>query len=347
MNASRILALLITTLGLSASLYALAEPIATAPVTRAAVADAHVVEGLVEAERSATVAAQVAGRIIDVAADAGARVKQGEVLMRIDAREAEQSVVAAAANVASARAAHANARAEWTRTQALFARGYVSQAVVDEARAGLDAAAGSLKAAQAGRGRATVVRDFTTITAPFDGVIAARNVDAGDMAQPGRALVSVYDPTALRVTAQVAQSRVPPGGANGLAAEIEVGGASSRFAATSVSVLPAADPRTQTVEVRARLPADAGQFIPGQFARLYLSTAARSRLSVPAEAVLRRGEVTAVYVREGEGFRMRQIRLGEPLREGRAEVLAGVQEGELVALDPVRASVQRAGQTER
>ena len=340
---SRIRALLFVSIALFASLCAHAEPIATAPVTRAALADAHVVEGLVEAERSATVAAQVAGRIIDVAVDAGARVKQGEVLMRIDAREAEQSVVAAAANVASARATHANARAEWSRTQALFARGYVSQSVVDEARAGLDAAAASLKAAQAGRGRATVARDFTAITAPFDGVIAARHVDAGDMAQPGRALVSVYDPAVLRVTAQVAQSRIPRDRAAGLVAEIEVAGAATRFSATAVSVLPAADPRTQTVEVRARMPADAGRLIPGQFARLHLSTGPRTRLSVPAGAILRRGEVTAVYVRDGEGFRMRQIRPGESLDDGRVEVLAGVAEGEPVALDPVRASVQRAG----
>ncbi len=348
MDASRFLPLLFAAIGFAASLQASAEPIVTAPVTRTEIADAHVVEGLVEAERSATVAAQVAGRILDVAVEAGASVKQGDVLMRIDAREAEQSVAAAAANVASARAAYANARAEWLRTQALFKQAYVSQAVVDEARAALDAASASLKAAQAGRGRATVVRDFTTITAPFDGVIAARLVDAGDMAQPGRALVSVYDPSALRITAQVAQSRLPPGGANGLAAEIEVAGAAARIAATSVSVLPAADPRTQTVEVRARMPEDAGQFIPGQFARLHLSTGARARLSVPAEAILRRGEVTAVYVRDDEGFRMRQIRPGEHLNDARVEVLAGVKEGEQVALDPVRASVvQRAGQTER
>lgn len=68
---------------------------------------------------------------------------------------------------------------------------------------------------------------------------------------------------------------------------------------------------------------------------------------MPAEAILRRGEVTAVYVRDGEGFRMRQIRPGEHLRDGRVEVLAGVSEGEQVALDPVRASVQRAGQRGR
>ena len=337
----------IVLLALTGALSAAAEPLVTAPVTRAAIADAYVAEGVMEAERSATVAAQVAGQITDVGPDAGARVRRGDVLMRIDASEAEQSVVAAAADVAGARAAHANARAEWLRTQALFAKGYVSRAVVDQARAALDAAEAGLQAAQAGRGRATVVRDFTTITAPFDGVVAARLVDAGDMAQPGRALISLYDPGALRVTAQVAQSRVALAGADGLSAEIEVPGVNTRFAASEVIVVPAADPRTHTVEVRARMPDGAGDFVPGQFARLHLSSGARPRLSVPASAVLRRGEVTAVYVRVGEDFRMRQIRPGEALGDGRIEVLAGVVEGEQVALDPVRASLRRAAQTVR
>ena len=316
-------------------------PIETATVTRVAVAARHVAEGVVEAVSAATLGAQVPGRIVDVKVDAGDPVTRGQVLMRIDASAAEQSVAVAAANVASASAALANARAEWQRTEALFAQKYISQARVDQARAALRAAEAGYRAAQAGRGEAVVARDFTTITAPFDGVVAARLVDAGDMAQPGRALVSVYAPAAMRVVAQVAQSVVGRAGRDGIGAEIEVPGRALNFSATRVQVLPAADPRTQTVEVRASVPAELAGLVPGQFARLHLHVGEAARLSVAASAILRRGEITAVYVHDGARFRLRQVRPGERLPDGQIEVLAGVVAGDVVALDPVRAGLQR------
>jgi RND family efflux transporter MFP subunit len=316
-----------------------AEPVATAPVERASVASQHVAEGVVEAVASATVAAQVQGRILSTAVDAGDAVRKGDVLMRIDASEANQSVAAAAANVASAQAAYANARAEWERTQALFQQKFVSQAHVDQARAAVRAAEASLNAARAGQGQALVVRDFTTITAPFDGVVAVRHVDAGDMAQPGRGLIEVYAPGAMRVVAQVPLSVIGRANASALRAQIEVPALQRMMPAEQVTVLPSADPRTFTVEVRARIPAAEQGLAPGQFARMHLMVGESARVTVPASAVLRRGEITAVYVHSEPGFRLRQIRVGEALPGDRVEVLAGLQEGEQVAIDPIQASL--------
>jgi len=321
-----------------------AQSIETAPVERAAVASQHVAEGVVEAVSSATVAAQVQGRILSTPVDAGDVVRKGQVLMRIDASEANQSVAAAAANVASAQAAYANARAEWERTQALFKQKFVSQAHVDQARAALRAAEASLNAAKAGQGQAVVARDFTTITAPFDGVVSVRHVDAGDMAQPGRALIEVYAPGAMRVVAQVPLSVIGRANVDDLRAQIEVPALKKLIPAERVAVLPAADPRTFTVEVRAQVPGSVEGLAPGQFARMHLFVGESARVTVPASAVLRRGEITAVYVKAESGFRLRQVRVGEVLAGERVEVLAGLQDGEQVALDPVRASlsIQRA-----
>ncbi|WP_228720692.1 efflux RND transporter periplasmic adaptor subunit [Nitrogeniibacter mangrovi] len=316
-----------------------AEPVATAPVERAPVASQHVAEGVVEAVTSATVAAQVQGRILATPVDAGDTVRRGQVLMRVDAAEANQSVAAAVANVARAQAAYANARAEWERTQALFNQKFVSQAHVDQAQAALRAAEASLKAAQAGRGQAVVARDFTTITAPFDGIVAVRHVDAGDMAQPGRALIDVYAPGAMRVVAQVPLSVIGRAGNGQLRAQLEVPALNLKVAAERVTVLPAADPRTFTVEVRATVPAATKGLVPGQFARMHLFVGESARVTIPASAVLRRGEITAVYVKTGDGFHLRQIRPGESVADGRIEVLAGLKDGEQVALDPIRASL--------
>lgn len=316
-----------------------AEPVPTVPVERGAVAHQHVAEGVVEAVNAATVAAQVQGRILTASVDAGDRVKRGQVLMRIDASEANQTVAAAAANVAQAQAAYANARAEWERTQALFQQKFVSQAHVDQARASLRSAEAALRAAKAGQGQAMVARDFTTITAPFDGIVSVRHVDAGDMAQPGRSLIEIYAPGAMRVVAQVPLSVIGRANTHELRAQLELTALNTMVAAEQVTVLPAADPRTFTVEVRARIPESVTGLTPGEFARMHLFVGESSRVTIPAGAILRRGEITAVYVHTDDGFRLRQIRPGEAVADGRIEVLAGLKAGEVVALDPIRASL--------
>jgi len=316
-----------------------AQSVETAAVERAAVASQHVAEGVVEAVTAATVAAQVQGRILMTAVDAGDTVTKGQVLMRVDASEANQSVAAAAANVASAQAAAANARAEWERTQALFKQKFVSQAHVDQAKAALRAAEASLRAAQAGQGQALVARDFTTITAPFDGVVSVRHVDAGDMAQPGRPLIEVYAPGVMRVVAQVPLTVIGRANTAALRAQLEVPALDQMVAAERVTVLPAADPRTFTVEVRATLPSGVKGIAPGQFARMHLFVGETSRVTIPAASVLRRGEIVAVYVKQDDGFHLRQIRPGETVGDGRIEVLAGLKDGEQVALDPILASL--------
>ena len=105
-------------------------------------------------------------------------------------------------------------------------------------------------------------------------------------------------------------------------------------------MLPAADPRTHTVTARVYLPDNQPGILPGMFARAHFVTGKAKKLLVPAAAVLRRGEVTAVYViDEKNAARLRQVRLSEPLAGGFHEVLAGVSAGEKVALDPVKAGI--------
>jgi len=117
--------------------------------------------------------------------------------------------------------------------------------------------------------------------------------------------------------------------------------------AAAIIALPAADPRTHTVRVRVDLPANVEGLVPGMFARVHFTTGEGSRIALPASAILRRGELTGVYVAGGKGgFSLRQIRAGEALADGSVEVLAGLAGGEEVALDPVQAGLAaRAAQT--
>jgi len=306
-------------------------------------------EATIEAVHQATLAAQVPGRIVELVVDAGDSVRRGQMLVRIDAREAGAALAAADAQVAAAGADLINARAEHQRARSLVAKNFLSQSALDAARSRLDAAEAQLRAARANRGQAATVEGYTAITSPLDGMVAARHIERGEMAQPGRALLTIYDPASMRAVVDLPQQRLASFGGAPLSARVELPDSGRWFDAAGVSVLPAADVRTHTVRLRVELPAGARDVLPGSFARVHFFTGESPRVVLPAAAVLRRGELTAVYVADGQGgFRLRQVRLGRVIgADGEIEVLAGLKGDESVALDPVRAGMQVRGAAAR
>ncbi|MDO9598541.1 MAG: efflux RND transporter periplasmic adaptor subunit [Azoarcus sp.] len=347
LSLSLVFALLVGTVPLAAA------EVPTVRIEAQALGASVPVEATIEAVRQATLAAQVAGRVLDLRVDAGDRVRAGDLLLSIDAAEAVQAVAGAQAGVAQAEANRIKARADFDRSRSLFERKFISQSGLDQARTALDAAEAQLRAAQAGRGQASTVQGYTRIAAPISGVVSARHVEPGEMAQPGRELVTIHDPAALRAVADVSQQRIAALGGGALKARIELPDSGRWIDATAVTVLPSADARTHTVRVRVDLPLGIEGVVPGSFARVHFVSAERSRLVVPAAAVVRRGELTAVYVADDKGgFSLRQLRLGEALgdgagAEGGIEVLAGLRGGETIALDPVQAGIFAHGANRR
>jgi RND family efflux transporter MFP subunit len=227
---------------------------------------------------------------------------------------------------------------KFERSRQLFAQKFISQAALDQAQADYLAAEAQTAAALANAGQSATSRSFTTIAAPYDGVVASTGVEVGDMATPGRPLLTVFDPRALRVTATVPQAVLAKADL-GAPVRIHVPAQGRDLAATKVTVIPVADTRTHTTQVRLDLPPTPG-LLPGQFARASLVTGHARALTVPASAILRRSEVTAVYVLDANGHaQLRQVRIGETVDED-VELLAGVRAGERVAVDPVRAGIE-------
>ncbi len=304
---------------------AVAAELPTVVAQRHAVAVGFPAESLVEAVQQATVAAQLQGRVLDVRADAGQRVQKGDVLMRIDAREADEAARAAEAQ-------YANARVSYERTKSLVAQKFMSPATLDKAKADFDAAAANRAAAGASQSHATIV-------APMAGIVARRYAEPGDMATPGKPLFTIYQPGSLRVVASIPQYRLKEMRA-AKAAKVEFPELGKWVDATSVQLLPTADAATHVSQVRVNLP-DVPEATPGMFARVHFVTGQAEKLTVPAVAVLRRGEVAAVYVQAADGrLSLRQLRLGDPVGEGEIEVLAGLAAGDKVVTDPVRAGIQ-------
>ncbi len=296
-------------------------------------------EAVIEAVRQSTISAQVMGRIVELRADVGDFVKAGQVVARIDPREAAQVVASSEAQVAQARANLQNARINLERTRRLLESQFVSQSALDRANAEFQAAEAQLRAAEAGAGQATVSKGYTTVVAPISGVISARNVEVGEMATPGKPLLTAFDPNDMRVIAEVPQSVIPEIKALSRAT-VEVPSVDKWIKVTSMVIIPAADPHTHSTRVRLYLASDERDIYPGVYARAHFAIGRARKLVIPAQSILRRSEVSGVYVVNEKGNpSFRQIRLGESAGAGLIEVLAGVSAGEKVALEPIKAGM--------
>ncbi|MFA6120288.1 MAG: efflux RND transporter periplasmic adaptor subunit [Sideroxydans sp.] len=325
-------------LSLAASAHAV-EPAATVAVQFREVEQTYSVDGVVEATRQATVSAQISGRVKAVMFDVGDRVSKGQVILRIDESEANQAVAGSDAQLAQSQAGLNNAKLNYERSQQLFAQKFISQAALDKAKADFDMAAAQAKASAAGAQQSALAKSYTSVIAPYAGVVSARMVEMGEMVTVGKPLMTGFDPSELRIIANVPQYKLAEIGQRP-AAKVEVPELGRWLKVASVMVQPSADARTHSTQVRVNLPANEKGIYPGMFVRTHFVVGKEKKLLIPASSVLRRSEVVAVYVMDDKGQpRLRQVRLGEVTEKGEVEVLAGLTEGERVATDPIKAGM--------
>lgn len=319
-----------------------AEQLAVATVQYREVAQTYSVEGVVEATRQSTVSAQISGRVKEVNFDVGDTVKKGQIILRIDEREAEQALAGSQAQVMQTRAALNNAKANYERSKQLFEQKFISQSGLDKAKADYEVALAQAAASEAGESQSALARGYAAVIAPFGGVVATRMVEMGEMVTVGKPLMVGFDPTQMRVVVNVPQYKLTEIGARP-SVKIEVPSLSRWLTAASVTVQPAADSRTHSTQVRVTLPPNEKGVYPGMFVRAHFVIGKASKMLVPASAVVRRSEVVGVYVVDEKGVaRLRQVRLGETAGENEIEVLVGLNPGEHVALEPIKAGMSLA-----
>ena len=300
-------------------------------------------EGAVQAVRQATLAAQLGGNVLALPVKAGDRVRSGQVIARIDERDALAALQRSDAGVVQAEGVLRSARLAAERTRELRRQGFVSQAALDIAETDLSTAQAAADQARAARSQSVLARGHATLLAPFDAMVLATHVEAGDLALPGRAVATLYVPGQLRVVVQLPASRAAAARAAQRVLVRLPDGTSVQPA--QKTLLPSTDPVSQTVELRLDLDSrSSASLVPGQALSVQFEggpAAANAPTAswVPRSAVLQRGELTAVYVATGEGFALRSVRAGTPAADGSVPLWAGVLPGERIAADAVRAGL--------
>jgi RND family efflux transporter MFP subunit len=331
-------------------------PVKAARIGLADVATSFEAGGVVQARTTAAVTARILAPVREVRVAPGDRVRAGQVLVVLDGRDlgaqargaraaasaAGQGATAAAAEERAAQAALTLARATHQRIATLHARRSATLQELDEATAALQAAeagaAGATSRAQqavsgvagaeAASQGAGVTESFTRIAAPFDGVVTEKLVEPGNMAAPGVPLIRIEDTRGFRLEVRVDESRVAqvaPGST--VPVTIETGpdavAASGRVAEIARSV----DADSRAFLVKIALPDTAG-LRSGMFGRARFAGTPKRALTVPAGAVVRRGQVTSVFVIDQGVARLRMVSVRD------TEVLAGLADGETVIVDP-------------
>jgi RND family efflux transporter MFP subunit len=304
-----------------------------------------VLDGRIEAVQQATVSAQTSGRVVEVFFDVDDFVEEGDLILRLRDTEQRSRLEQAEAGLREARARYNEARSDYERIEDIFERQLVSRSEMDRATAALRSARARLESAQAAVEGAREELDHTRVVAPYAGILTERHVETGESVSPGQPLVSGISLEHLRVVTQVPQRHIQAVREH-QQARVMLNGAMP-VSAEGLTLFPYADPVSASFRVRVQLPDGTSGLFPGMFVKVAFTVGEQERLLVPTEAVMQRGEVSAVYVVDEDGrIRLRQVRTGRAASQDHVQVLAGLEAGERVAVDPVRAGITLKAQRE-
>lgn len=314
-----------------------AATIQTAPAQHKTVANARLFDGLVEAVHKSTVSSQVMGRVIKINYDVDDFVPKDAVILQFRGSEQKARSSQAEAALRETQVRRQEAEDEHRRISDIYAKKLVSKAALDKAEASLKAARAKLDASEAALDEARIQAGYTVVKAPFSGYVIQRHVEVGESVSIGQPLMTGVSLEALRVTAAIPQSLVNDVRQHATAIVVMPDG--SRVESNAIRVFPFADEQAHTFKVRVTLPQTDQPLYPGMFLKIALLTGNAQRLLVPTDAVIHRSELTAVYVVKPEGsITLRQVLTGWQDNDS-IEVLAGLDEGEQVAVDPIAAGI--------
>lgn len=311
-------------------------PVLVAQPGHEAAADALAYAGEVRAREESALSFRVGGNLVRRDVDVGAQVSRGQLLAELDPGDQRLQAQAAQAQVAAANAELERVRGDRERFARLAADQLVSRSALDAQDAAFKAAEGQANAARAQWNVARNQAQYTQLRAPRDGVIAARQAEAGQVIAAGQSVFTLAGTSGREVAMAVPESRIREIAIGQPAVVTLWSDPGTRLSGRVREVAPAADPQARTYAVRVALDAAAIDAVAlGQSARVYLQGGdAGTGLSLPLSAVQRGSDgATAVWVVEARSAALKRVpvQLG-PFGETRVPVLSGVSGSDWVVV---------------
>ncbi|KJY84032.1 hemolysin D [Vibrio galatheae] len=285
-------------------------------------------DGVVQPVNQGTVAAQTSGRVVGLYVDVNDYVKQGSVLLEISAVQQSASLDAAQAQLLSAVAQNREAQAQLKRYKQLFPKGAISQDQMDSAEARARSAAASVKSAQASVAQAKESLGYTSVTAPYDGIVTQRMVELGETVAPGTPLLSGFALNLLRVETEIPQ-RYQDKVANLDQFDV-ISPKGDKIAPTNFSLFSYADPQSHSFKIRLDLPENNQALVPGMWVKTEFRYGEKETLIIPESSVVRRGELSSVFRIHNQQRVLNPVRLGQEYGDY-VEVLSGLEEGDVIS----------------
>lgn len=283
--------------------------------------------GTIQSRHRVDVSPQIQATIVEIKANSGDKVREGGLLARLDTRDldaregqAEQALTATEANLRQA-------TADYNRTLELVKRNVASVQEGENAHLRLDVTSATLGEARRALEQVRVARSYAEIRSPVSGVVIEKQQNVGDLAQPGRPILSIYDPAILRLEAPVRETlarnlRI------GDPVRVRVGTDAAGTTGTIDEIVPQADVASRSFLVKVLLPGGANLYA-GMYGRLIIETGVEDVPVIPRDAVRRVGQLEFVDAATSGGIERRFIQTGRSFGQ-RLEVLSGLVPGEMI-----------------
>lgn len=283
------------------------------------------VAGTVRSKLKAMIEAKVSGRIKTISAQVGQEVAQMDPLIELDAQEIKS-------RYDQALTAREQALSEWRRYEALRKDEVITLQEYEQVES-------RYRIAESQAVEAKTMLGYTEITAPFTGIITRKLADVGDLATPGKPLLELEDPLALRLEADVPEGLMDKIKL-GDQLNVQVSSITNRLTGTVSEIAPVGDPNSRTFPVKLDLPSQPG-LRSGQFGRVSVPIGLAQSLFIPSSALVQRGQLDLVFVVQGQKALLRIVKTGKEMGE-QVEILAGLEAGEQVVTQ--NASLLSSGQ---
>lgn len=289
-------------------------------------------EGQVEAIHQSTVSSQTSGRVAEIHYDVDDYVTADSILIEFTNTEQKQALQRAQANLESAQAIEKEAIANFNRVKSTYDKKLISQSDYDLALSKKNTAAAAVKVQKAAVETATTQLEYTLVKAPFAGIVTSRHVEKGETVDVGTPIMSGLSLDHLRIITHIPESLISQIKEQPMA-RIKLPD-EQIVESTDITVFPYADTQSRTFELRVNLPEQTAGLFPGMSTAVAFNVGSKETLLIPKDAVVRRGELTLVYVKHENKKLPRQVITGR-IDKDAIEILSGLKPGDVIAQNPL------------